>query len=251
MKRRPVVLSILAMFATGANGCAAADPLPELANDTGTETRETWKAVLMTGDDRIEAFDNAREEIAALWETSGLQPEHIVQLSRNDGLVGDDIRPSSIEMLERALVELDVGENDGCAIFMTSHGVPTGFDIRGRGVVTPDRLDQILTRACGQQPTIVLISACFSGVFIEELRAPHRIVMTSAREDRLSFGCAPRFETNFWDGCLIEGFPRVDTWRELHDEVDACISRREEELNEAPSLPQAFFGSEVEAAPIF
>jgi hypothetical protein len=238
-------LTVLAVGSLACNG-----PDDDARNDEDI-VAQRWKAVLMTGDDELEVFDNARETIGMLWEDRSVSAEDTTHLSRDDSLVGSRIAPSTIENLERALAQVDVDDHDGCAVFMTSHGAPEGFDIRGRELLTPDRLDAILNRTCGARPTVALISACYSGVFIDALEGPNRIVMTASRDDRVSFGCAPRFEYTFWDGCLIEAFPTAETWRSLHRDVTTCIEEREAELGEPPSLPQGSFGSNVANARIF
>jgi hypothetical protein len=245
---RRVPHSLCLMLAVGSIACSGTDD--DERNDEDV-VAQRWKAVLMTGDDELEVFDNARETIGMLWEERGVSAEDMTHLSRDDSLVGARIAASTTENLEHALAQVDVDDHDGCAVFMTSHGAPQGFDIRGRELLTPDRLDAILDRTCGARPTVVLVSACFSGVFIEDLEAPNRIVLTASRPDRASFGCAPRFEYTFWDGCLIEAFPSAETWSALHRDVTTCIEEREAELGEPPSRPQAFFGSSVATARIF
>ena len=70
---------------------------------------------------------------------------------------------------------------------------------RGRGVwlaaigefLRPPELARALDAGCGQVPTVAVVSACYSGVFAAPpMTAPNRIVLTAARADRPSFGCA-------------------------------------------------------------
>src|SRR5206468_2620865 len=111
---------------------------------------------------------------------------------------------------------------------LTSHGTRQGFVLRGQPVLTPERLSDMIDAACGEQPTVVLVSACFSGTFVHDaMRRPNRVILTAARDDVTSFGCSPESEFTYWDGCLIDTLPRVDTWRELADGVAACIEDKE------------------------
>ena len=209
-----------------------------------------WKAVLMTGDDSISAFDNAREAMKALFEADGVLDEDTIQLSRDGALQTGGVRATSVDSFADALLELAVGDGDGCVVFMTSHGSPSGFYIRDQNELTPTRLDRILDDACGDRPTVALISACYSGVFVDPAAQPNRIILTAAREDRTSFGCSAEAEYTYWDGCLIDRFTASDTWAALYDDVTACIEAKEGG-GFTPSLPQGFFGADVRDLPIF
>src|SRR5262245_47389101 len=88
---------------------------------------------------------------------------------------------------------------------MISHASPQGFYLRNAPALTPRTLSAILDAACGYRPTVVLVSACYSGVFVgNAMLKPNRINRTAAREYRTSFGCSAENEYTYWDGCLIE-----------------------------------------------
>lgn len=211
--------------------------------------RTVWKAALIAGDNSIVAFDNARETMHGLFVDDGVRPEHTVQLSRSSRS-GAGVLDMSVDNLMNAMLGLDVGEGEGCAIFMTSHGSPSGFYIEGRSTMAPRDLAWIVDEACGDRPTVILVSACYSGVFLDPLRAPNRIILTAARPDRTSFGCSAGATYTYWDGCLIESYDSVETWQELYDTVTACVERREAG-GFTPSEPQAYFGDEVRDLRVF
>lgn len=208
-----------------------------------------WKAVLMAGDDSISAFDNARHTVQGLFESRGVLPANMIQLSREASQQTGGVRDTSVENFAAAMNELAIGPNDGCLIHMTSHGNQQGFYITGRDNLSPTDLDQILDDACGDRPTVVLISACYSGVFIPPSEAPNRIILTAASADRSSFGCGTEDEYTYWDGCLIDNFPTATTWAALYDSVTTCIERKESG-GFTPSQPQGSFGSSVADLPI-
>ena len=129
---------------------------------------------------------------------------------------------------------------------MTSHGSPSGFYIRNGASITPKLLDSILDRACGDRPTVVLVSACYSGIFVNKtMQKPNRIILTAAREDRTSFGCSPENEYTYWDGCLIDSLPASESWKSLYGNIQQCVKRKESRGRFIPSLPQAYFGQQV------
>jgi hypothetical protein len=154
--------------------------------------------------------------------------------------------PSSAENLESALRDLSIGKSDACLIHLTSHGTQQGFFLRNAATITPARLNAILDGSCGNQPTVVLISACYSGVFVDRvMQKPNRIILTAAAGDRTSFGCSTENQYTYWDGCLIDNLAQADDWKYLYGTIQRCIESKESQNRFTPSLPRAFFGQEV------
>ena len=109
--------------------------------------------------------------------------------------------------------------------------------------LTPRRLNAIVEAGCGAQPTVILVSACYSGVFVhDEMLKPNRIILTAAEDDRTSFGCSSESGSTYWDSCLIDNLPKADTWKTLATGVTACVETKERRGRFRPSLPQAYPG---------
>jgi hypothetical protein len=107
-------------------------------------------------------------------------------------------------------------------------------------------LDKILDRACGERPTVVLVSACYSGVFVgRDMQKKNRIILTAARQDRTSFGCSAENQYTYWDSCLIDSLPTADSWKSLYGTIQRCVQTKESDGRFKASLPQAFFGEQV------
>ncbi len=219
----------------------------EIPTAAGAEpyVRSDMKMVLMTGDDSISAFDNARKKLFEMFSKDYGVREGI-QLSRDANEQVGDVRSTSISNLESALKDLSVGSYEGCLIHMTSHGTQSGFYIKGQDYLTPDKLNQLIKDACGENPTVLLVSACYSGIFAEpKMEAPNRIILTAARKDRTSFGCSAEAVYTYWDGCLVTTLPTVSTWFELAGAMEKCIEAKESGGGFARSYPQARFGALV------
>ena len=102
---------------------------------------------------------------------------------------------------------------------------------------------------CGTRPTVVIVSACFSGVFTERLAAPNRMIMSAARRDRSSFGCSEDATYPYFDGCILESLPTSPNFLALADQAALCVQRREREEGLRPaSEPQTVVG--VDIAPL-
>src|SRR5262245_64260072 len=206
----------------------------------------TWKAALMTGDDSINTFDNARKTLTTEFLHMGVLSANIKELSMNPHERKRGTMPSSAVNLAGALRELSVGDQDACLIHMTSHGSPQGFYLRNARPLTPQMLDKILDRSCGQRPTVVLISACYSGVFVgPSMQKKNRIILTAARQDRTSFGCSAETQYTYWDACLIDALPTTESWKSLYGTIQRCVQTKESQGHFKPSLPQAYFGEQV------
>jgi hypothetical protein len=206
----------------------------------------TWKAALMTGDDSIDAFDNARKTLKNEFVDMGVSLDNIKELSMNPHEQKHGSLPSSAVNLAGALRELSIGDQDACLIHMTSHGSPLGFYLRNGPSISPKSLNKILDAACGKRPTVVLVSACYSGVFVgPEMQKKNRIILTAARQDRTSFGCSAENEYTYWDSCLINSLPVSESWKSLYGNIQQCVQTKESEGHFKPSLPQAYFGEKV------
>jgi hypothetical protein len=229
------------------SGTALAQALPapqEASSDAASNL--TWKATLMTGDDSIDAFDNARKTLKSEFLDMGVTSANIKELSMSSRERKHGSLPSSAKNLAGALQDLAVGDQDACLVHMTSHGSPQGFYLRNGTPITPQTLDGILDRACGERPTVVLISACYSGVFVgPSMQKKNRIILTAARQDRTSFGCSTENEYTYWDSCLIDSLPKAETWKSLYGTIQQCVQTKESHGQFKPSLPQGFFGEEV------
>jgi hypothetical protein len=207
-----------------------------------------WRVVLVAGDDSAAVFDHAVDRIAAL--IAGKPGIELRRLTSDRRLRSATRGIASAKAIDGALAGLDAAGAAGCFVFMTSHGTPAGLLLReddaNRRTLSPGRLDRILDAQCGARPTVVVVSACHAGVFIGRAsKGEHRIWLTAAREDRVSFGCGAEFALTYFDECLIGAWPKSKTWQQLFDRTSTCVRLKEAELKEGASLPQAFFGADV------
>ena len=124
-------------------------------------------------------------------------------------------------------------DNDILFLFMTSHGgkdhefklTQNSLALRG---VKPKELAVMLDEARIRW-RVVLVSACYSGGFIEPLKGDTTMVITAARADRTSFGCSDENDFTYFgraffkealpaSGSFFEAFTRaqvlVDEWEQ-------------------------------------
>jgi len=90
---------------------------------------------------------------------------------------------------------------------------------------------------------VIVISACYSGAFIDSLRDDQTIVLTAAAADRTSFGCSDdRDLTYFGEAFYRDAIPRSTGLRDAFDRAAIDIAGREQREGIKASQPQAFYG---------
>lgn len=219
-----------------------AAPPPTVSSIPTTAPPMAWRTIVFAGETSEPVFENARRALTDIFRRDlGGEPEGF---SPNPP-AGEGARIATAASLAAALAQRPPTAGEGCLFYFTSHGTPDGLQLRAeKRSLSPADLARLLDRHCRARPTVVVVSACFSGVFLDpQLARGDRIVLTAARRDRSSFGCSPTEELNVYDRCFIENWPAAQSWGDLHDRLIGCIDRRERERGYAPpSEPQAYFG---------
>jgi hypothetical protein len=240
MRRWPALLAALfAAVLAGAAGPAAAGPF------------SNWAAVVVSGDfhaahtnNPTETFDNARRDVAAELIRKGFSAANVRQFSVRPELY-PDTKPGKADLMPiyNALKDLAHTATGGCLVYFSSHGSPQGVVLNGQ-ILPPALMDEMVSSACGTRPAIVVISACFSGVFIPALADPNRMILTAARPDRSSFGCSESDKYPYFDTCMLKVLPGAHDFVAVSSAVQACVADKEQETGMRPaSEPQVYIGA--------
>jgi Peptidase C13 family len=137
---------------------------------------------------------------------------------------------------------------DKVVILMSTHGnvdvLSVNFSTRYYPHVNAKVLNQWLTELRGK-PTLLLLSACYSGSFIEPLTSPSRVVIAAAAKDRASFGCQfHSTNTYFVDAFLNQPSLANLSIEQLMAQAKITVDQNEKKQNLTPSsLPQMSVGS--------
>lgn len=142
---------------------------------------------------------------------------------------------------------------DLAVIFLTAHGGPNGAlqtdlpNAFGLRAIDARYLAETLGRSSiGRR--IVIVSACFSGTWIEPLASPDTIVLTASSASRTSFGCDDRREFTHFGAALLGGGLREGmTWRAAFERLQSETLALETQLNLPPSQPSFSVGANMEA----
>ncbi len=140
-------------------------------------------------------------------------------------------------------------ENDVLFLILTSHGSPSGLAVKaGRltQTLTPPNLADMLART-GVRHTVVVISACYSGVFIPPLANPDMLVITAADADHSSFGCQDNAKwTYFGDAFFNVALRQAKSLRDAFVAARAVVQKRELREHFEPSNPLIAGGANVQ-----
>ncbi len=139
-------------------------------------------------------------------------------------------------------------EEDVLVLLLTSHGSPEGIGLvagRDQHLITPDDVRGLLG-ASRARHRVVIVSACYSGIFAEALADERTLVITAAAADRPSFGCEDgRTWTYFGDAFFnkaLRAERRLDT---AFLRAKELVTAREKREGFEPSNPQIAGGEAV------
>ncbi len=227
----------------------AALATPAAAQTAATPSRfDGWAVAIVAGDWRghgepIQAFDNARRDLVQGFLDAGFARDAMVDYS----LRPDVPNPTTAQQAMAGITEVTSRNTKGCLIYFTSHGSPNGIVFGPDVTLSTADVARLVRGWCGERPTVVVMSACYSGVFREGLSGPNRIVMTAASRVTSSFGCGADAKYPYFDGCVLESLPNATDFINLAHATRACVVRRETEENlTPPSEPQFFVGSNMQ-----
>ncbi|WP_284266618.1 C13 family peptidase [Bradyrhizobium iriomotense] len=159
---------------------------------------------------------------------------------------------ATIQALAKSLLAAANGldtENDVLFLILTSHGSPDGLAVKaGRlmQTLTPSTLAEMLART-GVRHKVVVISACYSGVFIPRLASPDVLVITAADAEHSSFGCQDKAKwTYFGDAFFNVALRQAKSLKDAFVIARALVRKRELSERFEPSNPLIAGGANVE-----
>jgi hypothetical protein len=141
-------------------------------------------------------------------------------------------------------------EEDVLFLFITSHGDrrhELAFDLPPLQLaqLTPTALARMLGDS-GIKWKVLVVSACYSGGFVEPLQDANTVVITAADARSSSFGCESGrdftyFGRAYFDGALAQTF----SFTEAFEAAKRAVTEQERAERLAPSSPQIFIGNAI------
>lgn len=190
----------------------------------------------------------ARDLIDRRFDTRG---RSLVLINNHESVATTPL--ASAHNLERALAAVARRmnpEEDVLFLFLTSHGsrdheLSVRFWPLDLNAIPAATLKQMLDRS-GIRHRVILISACFSGGFLDVLKDEDSLIMTAAHRARQSFGCGTASDfTYFGEAYFTRALAHHRSFAAAFEEARDDIQRRERAENKTPSEPQIHLGSRI------
>jgi hypothetical protein len=143
-------------------------------------------------------------------------------------------------------------EQDVVMVYLTSHGtrdhrLTVQFPPLDLDSLTPGALKQMLDDA-GIKWRIIVVSACYSGGFIDPLKDEHTLIMTASATNRTSFGCGNGSASTYFGDALFQHALRFeDSFVKAFQQARVRIAAREQAEHRKASDPQLYVGTEMAA----
>lgn len=140
-------------------------------------------------------------------------------------------------------------DHDVLFLFLTSHGSRDRFLLSFWPLafydLTPEHL-RILLDQSGVRNRVIVVSACYSGGFVDALKDAHTLVITAAAAERTSFGCSNEADfTYFGKAYFDEALRKTRSFTDAFALALPAIAARERAQGFEPSQPQLDEGSEI------
>jgi len=152
------------------------------------------------------------------------------------------------DTLKRLTQRMDL-EQDVLVLMLTSHGSREGLEVANGNLpllqLGPTELRQALDEA-GIKWRVIVVSACYSGVFIEALKSDTSLIATASDAEHTSFGCADdRDLTYFGEAFLKDAMPTTPSLEAAFKKAASLIQEREAAEHLVHSNPQLYEGNAI------
>ena len=164
----------------------------------------------------------------------------------NNRKTNDNIPMATVGNLKRALNSIAQKMNtdeDILFLFITSHGSKKyGLSVSLGGIYLYDlnaaELAEML-KGAGIKWKVIVVSACYSGGFIDELKDDYTMVMTSSKSDHVSFGCSDEADFTFFGRAYFEKSVSITkSFKLAFDKATRFVNKWEEKEGYSHSEPQ-------------
>jgi peptidase C13-like protein len=235
MKRSAIAFAFTGLVLLGVG--SADRGRAEALNDTKTEPKGYIVALGLSDD--LNVFHSEATRAAAILAKHygrGAPAPLVFTNSRTS-------RAATVASLRNALARTSSRmdrENDVLFVFLTSHGNQQGVQIKSgkrRSILPPAELAALL-RATNVRNKVLIISACYSGVFTP-LADARTLVITAADATHPSFGCEETATwTYFGRAFFSQAMPKTNNLQDAFVLARSLILVRELERGYQPSNPQ-------------
>jgi hypothetical protein len=142
-------------------------------------------------------------------------------------------------------------DQDVLVLTLTSHGSKEGIAVTNGSLpllqLGPADLRQALDES-GIKWRVLIVSACYSGVFLDPLKTDTTLIVTASDADHSSFGCEDdRDLTYFGEAFLKDAVPNTASLEDAFKRAADLIQQREGAEHLVHSNPQMYVGDGIRA----
>ncbi|MBL8518932.1 MAG: hypothetical protein JNM76_18375 [Betaproteobacteria bacterium] len=209
-------------------------------------------SIAVAGDASQDVFLREARKVTALMESRFDAKGRALALI-NSRHTHDSVPLASVTSVRESLLAVANRMNkdeDILLMFLTSHGSadhkfhlnnwPVRFDD-----FTPQVLREMLDQS-GIRHRVLIVSACYSGGFVEALKNDDTLILTAAAIDRTSFGCSNEAEWTYFGKAYFEdALPKTHSFIGAFEAAKPEIEKRERAENHEPSGPQIHIGANI------
>ena len=200
-------------------------------------------SLTVAGDGRQSVFMREVDYVDALLAERFAARGQITLVNHRDQLTERPLATrETIARAVRTLAERS-GAEDLIFIYLTSHGSADHQLVLAQPRMALDDLPATdlatLLQPLAERDKVVVISACYSGGFIEPLKSPNTLVITAARADRVSFGCSEESDFTYFGRALFaEALQQTRDIVQAFTLAQARVAEREQADHYQASEPQ-------------
>lgn len=207
-------------------------------------------SLTVAGDGRQSVFMREVDYVDALLAERFAARGQITLVNHRDQLTERPLATrETIARAVRTLAERS-GAEDLIFIYLTSHGSADHQLVLAQPRMALEDLPAAdlatLLQPLAERDKVVVISACYSGGFIEPLKSPNTLVITAARADRVSFGCSEESDFTYFGRALFaEALQQTRDIVQAFTLAQARVAEREQADHYQASEPQIWAPQQV------
>ena len=199
-----------------------------------------------------DVFMKEVHSVAKLFEERFGTEGRSLMLINNPATVGESpiASSTSLRLALKRVAEVMDRDEDILFLFITSHGSKehgASFDFYPMRLkpLEPARLKELLDEA-GIRRRVVVVSACYSGSFVDALKDDGTLAIAASAADRNSFGCSNDADfTYFGKAYFDEALRHTYSFSEAFDIAKTAIAERERKESLRSSDPRMFVGEGI------
>lgn len=222
--------------------------------DPSIPGKSDWYFMGVAGFSEQNVFRSEINKVRELFDVRFGTSGHSLALINNNYTWLDEpiaTKTSILRGLKTIGQQMDADE-DVLFLTLSSHGDENVIQLANPPLAM-DNLDATWLRealdASGIRWRVIVVSACYSGSFIDELASPTTVIITASAADKMSFGCTNSAEmTYFGQAFFAESLRENTSFSDAFKDAAYRVQERELYMGFEPSEPQMVIGSLMETA---